>query len=336
MISRRWIPSTSALIAFESAARHRNFSRAAEELNTSQSAISRHMASLEERLGSALFDRDRKQIRLTDNGERFYRAVLTALEGLQAASTQIAQEPQDHHLTIACTHEISHLYILPRFESLQAAVGNDTLIRVMNIEYETLFSMPSGAIDLIFDYQVGTAMQGDWVIAQAEAVVPICSPSFAAHHRDTLDQPIIAWGDLPFLDLTRPNHGWATWESWFGQIGRPQQTPSFVGFGNYVYLLEAAAAGRGIALGWEGMIERYLEAGTLVALDDNPAHFDGSLYAVLTARGRDNLAARRCLELFDQGPRHEAQTETVTAAPASGRGHHRPTRRTRRRCRPQR
>jgi len=62
MIKNRYrVPSTSALQAFEAAARHCNFSRAAEELHTSQSAISRHIASLEARLDTSLFDRQRKK-----------------------------------------------------------------------------------------------------------------------------------------------------------------------------------------------------------------------------------------------------------------------------------
>ena len=70
------------------------------------------------------------------------------------------------------------------------------------------------------------------------------------------------------------------------------------GFDNYVYMLEAAAAGRGLALGWRGMVERYLEAGSLVLAAEGFTEFGGACYAVLTRRGRERPAARRCLSFF--------------------------------------
>ena len=87
MSARRYrIPSSSALQAFEAAARHCNFSRAAAELHTSQSAISRHIANLEARFNARLFDRYRKrQLVLSRQGELLFRAVVSGLDNIQAA-----------------------------------------------------------------------------------------------------------------------------------------------------------------------------------------------------------------------------------------------------------
>ena len=74
------VPSMSALVAFESAARHGSFSLAARELGTSQSAISRLIARLESQLSARLFKRSRIGVSLTDAGLRFHEAVLLALE----------------------------------------------------------------------------------------------------------------------------------------------------------------------------------------------------------------------------------------------------------------
>ncbi|MBC6440455.1 MAG: LysR family transcriptional regulator [Rhodospirillales bacterium] len=299
MIERRWIPSTSALLAFESSARLNNFSRAAAELNTSQSAISRHIATLESRLRTRLFARSGRSLELTADGDRFYRAVLSGLEAVQSAAMAIAHATGDNQLTLACTHEISHLYLLPRFEALQQAVGEETRIRIMTIEYDVLEALMVPSIDLIFAYKVLGAAPDEHVVALPEAVTPICSPGFAEENHEALARGVSGWFDLPFLENTRPNEGWITWDEWFGRIGTPAFTPRYTGFGNYVYLLEAAAAGRGLALGWHGMIERHLEAGTLVPALDRAISTDRALYAVLTRNGRDREVARTCLNVLD-------------------------------------
>ncbi len=88
---RYWIPSGSALIAFESAARHENFSRAASELCTSQAVISRHISSLENRLSVRLFERSRSGVSLTDAGHHFRNAVVTGLEAIHTGATETAR-----------------------------------------------------------------------------------------------------------------------------------------------------------------------------------------------------------------------------------------------------
>ena len=84
------IPSGSALIAFESAARHENFSRAASELCTSQAVISRHILSLETQLSVRLFERSRSGVSLTDAGHHFRDAVVTGLRVIHDGAAETA------------------------------------------------------------------------------------------------------------------------------------------------------------------------------------------------------------------------------------------------------
>ncbi len=299
MVGRRYsIPSTAALVAFESAARHLNFSRAAEELNTSQSAISRHIAGLEGRLNTSLFERRRKKLILTPQGAYFQQAVVAALDNLQVAGNAIAGLSQRQHLTIACSHEVSHLFVMPRFEALQAAVGADIQIRIMTYEYDAMDTSLDPRVDLIFSYDTSWAAPSERAVACEEAVRPVCAPAFAAANREILEQPVAAWAALPFLQLSKENKGWATWQDWFTAMGAPETTPDYLPFGNYVYLLEAAAAGRGLALAWRGQVERYLEMGALVPVSDDYVAFDHSLHVLLTPRGSDHPAARASLAFF--------------------------------------
>ena len=314
------VPSTAALVAFEAAARHCNFSRAAEELNTSQSAISRHIAGLEARFGASLFERRHKKLSLTEQGDHFYRAVVSGLDSIQTAAGAIAHLSGSDQLTIACTHEISHLFLMPRFEALQAAVGEAIQIRILTCEYDALEAEPDPRIDLMFAYgelkdRTGQGGDGaDSALVFREAVMPLASPVFAAANEADLSRGPAAWGGLPFLKLTKPNRGWATWEEWFARAGAPAAAPRYLWFDNYVYLLEAAAAGRGLALGWRGLTERYQEAGSLTAVTAEAVTFERGLHALLTRRGRDRPAARACLAfLRAAGP---AEGSRLSSPPA--------------------
>jgi len=318
MTRRRYrIPSSSALVAFESAARHCNFSRAAEELNTSQPAISRHISELEGRLSTRLFEREKRRLRLSESGAQYYRAVVAGLDGIHAAGLAIEREQQPNVVTIACSHEISHLFLMPRYEALQQALGEDIQIRIVTCEYEALAESPDPHIDLMFVYRSAGADDSHSATLFREVVVPVAAPAFVERHaldagrgKDAGEDPRGNdrggdnsagggdggdWSGLTLLKLTKRNHGWATWSDWFTRRGEPNTAPRYLQFDNYVYLLEAATAGRGLALGWRGLIERYIDNGALVAAGAGEESFERRLLAQLSANGQQRELARRCL-----------------------------------------
>ena len=116
-------PTIAALVAFECAARHRNFSRAAEELGISQPAMSRHVANLEKQLCARLFERSRKGTVLTDAGRLFCDAVATGLGIIRAAAAETATQPHFEQVVVACSEDASNFYVMPRFRALQQALG---------------------------------------------------------------------------------------------------------------------------------------------------------------------------------------------------------------------
>jgi LysR family glycine cleavage system transcriptional activator len=290
------VPSSSVLVAFECSARLLNFSRAAEELHTSQSAVSRHISDLETSLGVTLFIRGKKQHRLTEQGEHFYRAVVSGLDNIQSAVNRISGWSTENDVTIACTHEISHLYLMPRFEALREALGDEVKIRIVTNEYDDNALDPR--VDLSFAYKPAQTAGDSAAIVFKEAVCPVCSPQFLTQHRDMLESPVANWLDLPFLQLTKLNQGWATWEDWFAWSGATAAASRYTRYDNYVYLLEAAATGRGLALGWRGLIERYLDAGTLALVGGEFMQTSNALHAQLTASGQAKQAALSSLEFL--------------------------------------
>ena len=299
MYKRRHIPSLSALLAFESAARHGNFRRAAEELHTSQSAVSRHIANLEGRLGTRLFERRARSVALSSEGALYYRGVVASLDSLVSAADAVARAAQTAILTIACSHEISHLLVMPRFEALQTLIGSEAKVRVVTYNYDEPPGVLEHRADIVFTYHPVKTPAQDRVVAYDEAVAPVCSPGFYRKHRKILQRGPANWFGLPFLEMTKENLGWATWPDWLSRVGVTEHPATVVGFDNYVYLLEAAAADRGLALGWRSLVERYLETRSLVSLAEY-IEFDHCLYAVLTEQGREHVLGPQVLSFFAQ------------------------------------
>ena len=131
------------------------------------------------------------------------------------------------------------------------------------------------------------------------AVVP-APPGGPAAHEQTLAGPVAGWSGLTFLDLLQRNEGWATWEDWFAVAGRPNGTPQRLGLDSYSYVLEAAASGRGIALGWRHCIARPVETGALVALGTGSSKSTAPSTACSPRRDATKPLARKCLACFDQ------------------------------------
>ena len=295
-IRRPHLPSTRCLLAFEASARLQSFTAAAQQLNTSQSSISRHIAELEAALGASLFERHKQRVHLSEQGKHLYLRVSQGLDSIRDGLQVIADWDADLPVTIGCTHAISHLLIMPVFDRLQHAMSDVAKVRVITSEYEALDAHLDPQIDIVFDYDVGNLPSDDFVLLFAEAVKPVCAPDFKDRYSKDLQGPSSHWQSFELLEMATPNRGWANWEDWFAAKGVSPIPRATTSFNNYVYLLEACASGRGLALGARGMVDTYLSNVRLVQACDDYTEYDRGFYAVLTKRGRSKGAARRCLE----------------------------------------
>lgn len=294
------LPTTAALVAFECAARTGSFAGAAKELGTSQPAVSRHIANLEAQLGTKLFDRSRNGVNLTEAGRRFHTGVAPGLGMINRATSETAETSTGERVAIACSDPASHYLLRPRHDALREALGEHTQIQpvIFNRYSQNLPLHP--VPDVVLDWEA-TIRAEDRTVLFREAVRPVCSAEYAATHADTLNGPVSGWSELTFLQPGSADESWASWEDWFQASGRPEPAPRFSSFDNYVYSLEAAVEGQGIALGWRHFIDRRLRAGALVALGDGYVERDNHFCAALTEQGRVRPIARRCLAFLAQG-----------------------------------
>ena len=299
------VPRLRLLRVFECTARLGSFSAAASELGTTQSAVSRSVAELECRLAARLFERVHRGVRLTRGGALYHEAVVAGLARIGAAGAALAGM-QTQHVVIACGHAVSTLFVMPLREKLYRAVGGGaTHVHILTCDSDLLARVGESEADVVLGFDPGGGAPADRVVAFGQAVVPVCAPAYAAEHADVLARPVEAWGGLTLLDGARPSRGWASWEDWFEAAGRPRGAPRRLRYFDYVFLLEDAVAGAGLALGWRRLIERHLESSALVAVADGFVEVERPHYARLTARGRRRRHARRCLEFFDDLYRRE-------------------------------
>lgn len=280
------LPSTAALTAFEAAARLGNFTRAAAELHTSQPAISRHVADLEVRLGILLFHRRAGGLVLTKDGETLRRAIASGFGEIGGAIANIQRRLARPSVTIACSYDIAHLVLMPRYGELSAAIGAAGL-RVLATEFEHIVDLRGQDIDLAIAGGAPPDLRTSFEPLFQERVVPLAAPEFWRRHGTPTDPATLL--DLPLLELDKPNFGWMDWAKWFDRIapkdGPPRPTRRYP---NYVYILEAAAAGEGVALGWDGYCDGYLATGRLSPSRIPAITTEGGCYA---APNRESPAA---------------------------------------------
>ena len=288
------IPATSTLLAFEAVARNGSINQAAKERKTSPAAISRHIRRLEDELGMALFARSGRGIVLTEGGEEYLLTVRSSIARLHATGRQLRTRKTD--LTIGCTLEISGLVLLPVFSRLKRFLGEEVTTRIVVHDYDIHPVLVPTGLDILFEERVGEAHSDVAAVKVLdEEIVPVASPALLERFKAVLARDPRQWSGVPRLDVGRRSPGWATWETWFGDHGCAPPDARVEVFESYIHLLRAASDGDGIALGRNGFMSDYLEAGRLVPIHDEWLRTDLSMYGVPTLDGRRNHATKACL-----------------------------------------
>lgn len=253
---RRKIPSTTALVCFEAAARHESFTKAALELSLTQGAVCRQIGGLEEFLNVELFRRSRRGVKLTEAGLSYSRRVAAQLDAVERDTLSVMGQQGANVIELAVVPTFGTQWLLPRLKEFQE-LHPEVTVNLTNRTRPFLFA------DTSFDAAIYFG-DADWSGTQShrlmgENPVPVCSPSFLAGQQ-TLDPPAIA--RLPLLQqTTRPY----AWRQWFGSldmnVARDMTGPRYELFS---MLAQAAMHEMGVALIPPFLIQRELEEGRLV------------------------------------------------------------------------
>jgi LysR family glycine cleavage system transcriptional activator len=253
MNSRR-LPPLTALRAFEAAGRHANFARAAEELSITPAAVSQQVRSLEDFLGIRLFTRRARGVELTAAGAEYTRSLGLLLDQLALATERARRTEEPRRLTIATTPSFAARWLMPRLSGfLELQPEFDVRLSTSN----AVADFARQDIDVAVRY--GT---GRWPGLKAQLLLtaelfPVCSPSFRQG-----SQPLRAPADLrPRALLRLEVDDWPRWLEAAGLGRRQAEGPQFSDVG---LLIQAAAAGQGVALGQSVIVADDLAAGRLM------------------------------------------------------------------------
>lgn len=253
--TKRSLPPLAALPAFEAAARHQSFSRAADELHLTHGAISRAVAQIEERLGVKLFVRRNRRVWLTAAGERLLKATTGALDHLDQAVEDIHRhDGTSPILTVSCEPSLAMRWLMPRLGDF----------RQENPDLNVDLRLAGGPVDLLADGCDVAIRRADHGISDhyvtthlwAEHAGPVCDPE--------------CWDTVLVQDLsnarwlhtrTRPD----AWDDWKRKSGTEATPASEQYFDHFFFALQAAANRLGTAIGPLPLVADDLAAGRLIA-----------------------------------------------------------------------
>ncbi|HYD65676.1 transcriptional regulator GcvA [Azospirillum sp.] len=281
----RQLPSLNGLRAFEAAARHLSFTRAAEELNVTQSAVSHQIRALEDRLGVRLFRRLNQTLLLTDAGQLLLPCVRDAFDRLAAGVERVVQHEAAGVLTVSVSPSFAARWLMGRIGRFRLR-HPDIHLRISASPHHVDFARETD-IDMAVRHGLGfwEGLRADRLLT--DEIFPVCSPDLL---KGTL--PLRTPGDLRHHTLLDDaQHGY--WEDWLATAGVPglSACPDLV-FDDYGLAIEAALRGQGVAMGRATLVGEEIAAGRLVRLFDLGVPADLGYYVVCPEATADRPKVR--------------------------------------------
>lgn len=290
---KRRLPSLNALRAFEAAARHLSFTRAADELAVTQAAISHQIKSLEEQIGMPLFQRRNRNLILTNAGQALLPDMTESFDRMDAAIARLKRRDEAGILTVSTMDSLAATWLMPRLATFRSE-HDDIDIRLATTDI--IVDYERDGIDIGIRYGLG-----NWpgLIAEKlmpEQIFPVCAPELLERNggqmtlRDLRDHTLIH-DDMP-----------QDWNMWLAAAGAADIDPTRgPGYSHSNLVIQAAINGEGVALGRELLVADALLAGVLVKPFDLALTAKYSYYVVRTELGADRPKVRMFYEwLLDE------------------------------------
>lgn len=293
---RRKIPSTAALVSFEAAARHESFTKAADELSLTQSAICRQIASLEEFLNVELFRRSRRGVKLTEAGLSYSRRVATQLDAVERDTLSVMGHQGANVIELAVVPTFGTQWLLPRLKDFQHH-HPDVTINLTNRTRPFLFA------DTEFDAAIYFG-DADWPGTEShrlmsENPMPVCSPTLLKNSGNLSARDL---ADMPLLQQTTRPYAWRQWFSDLGMsVARDMTGPRYELFS---MLAQAAMHDMGVALIPPFLIQRELSENRLVVANSHALSSQKAYHLMIPERKVESAS----LKAFRDWLVHQAET----------------------------
>lgn len=266
----RSLPPLETFRFFEAAARHLNFTHAAEEMHVTHGAVSQRIKRLEEHLGMSLFRRSGRSMLLTDEGRRLLERVRSAINELAEGVEAIRSSKRDRILTVSMMPGFATYWLLPR---LPEFIERHPDIEVNIRPTLSLTDFARDEVDMAVRFGSGTWPGLTSIKLYDEELVAVCSPAF---RKGRLPR---SPGDLLRMPLLHDER--QPWSLWFKTVGLDYRDPGGgPRYGEQTVLLAAAIAGLGVALARALFVKPDLESGRLIQLFPHGARTKFSYFIV--------------------------------------------------------
>ena len=251
--------------AFDAAARHRNFTKAAEELQLTQGAVSIQIRKLEQALDAALFERRGRHVVLTDEGLAYHPHVADALQALSVSTSRLFTGSRRNVVSIGCySPTFASLWVMPRLRRLMADIPEAEIS--LTIDYQASGSR-AARDDLVFTYE--QAAGSAFLPLVRESLQAVCAPSYLAKHGEN-------WGRGVLIETAGPRGTWPAWRAATG--GQMQLDGRVLQVNSMAAALDLACTGAGAALVAHPFANEAIAAGELQEIQPGkrlPGKFHG-------------------------------------------------------------
>jgi LysR family glycine cleavage system transcriptional activator len=260
-------PSLRSIAAFEAAARHRSFTKAAAELNLTSGAVSHAIKALETRLGKSLFERIGRKVSLTPAGQALAPQVRLSLS-LLGDAFDVSPWLTRGRLAVSTLPSIAHKILLP---ALAEFLRSSPELRLDLRCSDTLAEL-GGEVDVAIRFGPGgwSGLQSRQLAG--ERLFPVASPQYRPNLPSSFEE-------LRACNLIQ--HPESSWRLWLEPLGwNFDDLHSTLAIDDSIMVLEAAAEGMGVGLARSQLVQSYLRSGRLVRLFDHDVAAEYSYWAV--------------------------------------------------------
>ncbi|MBN3563162.1 LysR family transcriptional regulator [Amphritea spongicola] len=255
------MPALHSLLVFEAAARHMNFTLAAEELHVSQAAVSKQIKYLETYFGFALFHREGRKVCLSAKGEQLHARVSASLNYLADGVDELQDSVEVESISIAANSAVSQFWLNGVISEFYRA-HPETALNVRLISSDHTPDLFRDDIDLSIAYDPGQRIGWNLTELFAEVLFPVASPEYMARSMCEVGE-VTGLLNYELLDFERLEPNWINWKVWFSAFDRHITVRNARRFSNYMVLVDAARRGQGVALGTAQLMDQQLADGSL-------------------------------------------------------------------------
>jgi LysR family transcriptional regulator, glycine cleavage system transcriptional activator len=293
MSNRRYsLPHVGFFQGFEAAARTLSFTKAAEELFITQSAVSRQIKALEDHLGVTLFERRPRALVLTEHGQALYAVAADALDRLQTAVDRLRMDGRTGQLSITTTTGFASLWLIPRlrrFTSLHPEID-------VRISATTeMLNLERSLVDLAIRYCPPEAVPEGATRLFGEGVLPVCARSLLRDRSRPLKRPHdLRRHTLLHFDYPGAMRSFMDWGTWLTALGIGELKPAgALHFTQYEQMIQAAVDGQGVALGRQPLVNDLIASGVLVAPFKNAVAGSRAYFLIEQPAARGKVQVRQ-------------------------------------------